>query len=282
MKTPIAITCYNRVDTLKQTLESLKENYGKREVHFFCDGYVHQQQLEVFEVWKYLDDFDYEGSNYFIHKSDEHLGLKKNTFAAIDSMLYNWEYDKFILLQDDMEFSKDFLQFMDWALENYKEDHRIMFVSGHSHIELKTDILYTNNFISEGLGIWKRKFPHDYELPSDNRLWDFAERTSEFFASILRKAIRGQIESPMMFLNYAMTTRYHTCLHPGKNKLRHLVTDSQNCKAKDAEILNRNLSEGWDKTSMNLLIGMNEPVRELHKRKWYKKITRILSEMYGK
>jgi hypothetical protein len=131
MKNPILLTAYNRLSTLKKTIESLKkcDGFKGRKIVAFVDNYKDEvDRLKVEEVCNYLFDNKIPYGTRF-----QNLGIKKNTLQAIDKFCLL--YRSFIFIQDDMEFSKDFLLFMDWALDEFRDNEKIMIVSGYTQID---------------------------------------------------------------------------------------------------------------------------------------------------
>ncbi|WP_294591020.1 hypothetical protein [uncultured Bacteroides sp.] len=69
--------------------------------------------------------------------------------------------DAVILSEDDNEFSPCFLDYMNKALEMYKNEERIVSISGYTHREFegiaKSDVLFTYDNNAWGIGIWRDK-----------------------------------------------------------------------------------------------------------------------------
>lgn len=284
MKTPVFITCYNRLWTLEKTLASLKacDSYADREIHFFCDNIKHKQDSGVYEVRQYIEK-NKEGNWHLHFWKDENLGIKGMTLEAIKQMM-NWHWT-FIFIQDDMQFSKDFLLFMDWALDNYKNNPEIMIVSAYSHIEHTH--CYTTLFSAEALGIWASKWDRmigeeDYRaIVKDKSLMkDWTNKTAEFIPELLINSVRRRNDSFSAPLIYSLYKNNKLCLHPNRNKLRHLVSDSVNCKAKSIKVLNQNLFEGWIREIAHSEEAHSR-LQQIYKRKLIKKFTRTIGKIIG-
>lgn len=250
--TPIIITAYNRTDCLKKTLDRLYE----------CDGIENHPILAFVDgggnVENVLNDY---GVSFI--KWQKNLGLKGNALAAISkAFLY---HDRLIFLQDDQEVSRDFLTFMDWALNEFEEDEEIMFVSGYSHIPHKYS--YTSNIISEGLGIWKSKFFIDNEFTN---LKKFGEWSAPMFVQMLKNK-----NSFTALLEYSMFKRNGKCLHPNVNKIRHLLpSGSVNGTEKLRGKLNGDLYIGFAKWVDRCGLMDNELRRGLYHWSKFKRLKR--------
>ncbi len=251
MSTPVVITVYNRLSTLKKTLDSLFECDGieDRHIYFYEDGDESWNE-DIDNVRIYIGGISMNHPCQIVGH-DWNLGLRKNALYAIEDALAI--YDKIIFIQDDQEFSKDFLTYMDWALTEFEDRQDIMFVSGYSHIDYPS--CYLSPLIADGLGIWKDKFPHDIGttveyLRRNERYLDydaFAKDTTHSFASYLKDIVNSKSDAFMALLCFRMHLRKARCLHPGRNKLRYLVSDSTNSKKKDSKNYNNTLYEGFNK-----------------------------------
>lgn len=231
----IALTCFNRLHTLQKTVESLMKCKGieKVPIYYFCDYGEDVTGVRIFVNAKR------RGIDHVKFRT-VHFGLRLNTEAGIKEA-FNYS-DKVIWLQDDMEFSGDFLEFMEFALDEYENDPEIMYVSGYSPVLHHS--LYLSSYFSEAVGMWKHKF--DLQLQFGNDSEEYRRFAGDMAHNQLLGAQRGK-DVISAYLNYSMFENNAYCLHPNKNKLRHLITDSINCKAKDAKKLNQNLYEGFSK-----------------------------------
>jgi len=276
---PIVMTAYNRLDTLKQTLDSLFECDGieGRDVIVYQDGGKDIEDAhKVFEVYQFLFWYRVEQLKVFsqpmISRSSNNKGLRGNSLQAINESLK--KYDKIIFIQDDMKFSKSFLNWMDYALERYEDRKDIMFVTGYSHINYHCS--YLSPLIADGLGIWKDKFTIKKKFTEVSKQFlahyffnwvdykRFAEHTTRSFASHLKDILEKKSDAFMALLCYHMHIHNARCLHPGINKLRYMVSDSTNCKKKDSKKLNNVLYNESDLDESEL------PLSLLRKEKIYK------------
>ena len=74
------------------------------------------------------------------------------------------KYDRFIRTDDDCEFSPNFIEYMDKALDKYEDDQSVVAVTGYSyplnwHVSDKANIFKSKLLFSMwGTGFWKSKF----------------------------------------------------------------------------------------------------------------------------
>ena len=264
---PIVLTAYNRVGTLTKTMDSLLKCDGikGRKIIVYQDGHQDKDNDGWVFTEAYLHNCEAINPNIIKVYRPNHLGLRGNSLFAIEDSLK--KYDKIIYLQDDQEFTKDFLTFMDAALNKFEDRKDIMFVSGYSHISWGA--CYLSPLTADGLGIWRWKFDlplFDYYKPTPEIYKDYAKETTPSFASYLKDIIEGRSDAFMALLSYTMYLNKARCMHPNVNKVRYCVSDSTNSKKKDAKRLNNDLYIGFS----NILDETEMPYEIIKKTKNYR------------
>jgi hypothetical protein len=129
---PIALFVYNRVDCLRGTLESLSENHGieNTEVFIFSDGSkpgVEEDAAKVNAVREFIRNNRWKFT-YRLIESEKNKGLAASVIAGVTRMID--EFGSVIVLEDDLEISKGFLNYMNAALAKYSNEESVMQVSG--------------------------------------------------------------------------------------------------------------------------------------------------------
>lgn len=232
------MTAYNRVATLKKTINSLSRCTGSKKDLFVYsdDGKNVADQQKVDAVRKYLDTMDIK-----VIRRKQNFGLRHNSLNAITSGLK--DYDKIIFVTDDMEFSTDFLKYMDWALNKLEDNKDIMFVAGYSHINYPN--CYLSPLLSCPMGIWRDKFSYSSKTRDYKA---FAKHTAPHYADNLREIDMGKIDAFMALLSNEMYLLNKRCLHPNGNKVRHLINDSEtHAKKRDSKKFNNVLFTGFSR-----------------------------------
>lgn len=156
----IGLTAYNRPYHLLKTLEGLKLNKVKK-VYIFCDGPKsnlddsnNKKILEVRNIVKEIDWCEKE-----IIYREKNLGLKQNTFLSMDYMFNN--YEKVIFLDDDCSSNKNFIDFLSFCLEKYKNFYQVKGITGYCpDIEIPKnysyDIFFSYRHCPWGFASWRR------------------------------------------------------------------------------------------------------------------------------
>lgn len=148
---PITIIFFIRADTLKRVFERVKQIKPK-ELFLIQDGPRDDTDIpKIEECRKIVEDIDWKCN---VHKnySAVNLGCGKRPYTGIS---WTFEHvDESIILEDDCLPNLSFFTFCKQMLEKYKDDERVMIISGTNHlIEYKK----SNNesyFFSKSLAIW--------------------------------------------------------------------------------------------------------------------------------
>ena len=157
---PIIIFTYNRIDHLDTLIRSLKKNnlFADSKVFVFSDGpknEIDKKKIENIRIFL--------KKNLPIHKSeiierDVNLGLSRNVISGITDAFKT--YDQLIILEDDLEVSPFFLNYMNDALNMYKSVDNVASISGYMYPidpkKFSNDYFFLNLVESWGWGTWKR------------------------------------------------------------------------------------------------------------------------------
>jgi len=129
---PIVLFTYNRPWHTKQTIEALQKNELAQdsELFIFSDGWKNvEDKPKVLEVREYLKTIDgFKKIN--IVKRDKNWGLANNIIDGVTKIVK--EYGKVIVLEDDLFTSPYFLKFMNEGLMRYKDEEKVMHISGYA------------------------------------------------------------------------------------------------------------------------------------------------------
>ncbi len=161
---PIAIFAYNRPDFFEKTLISLCDCYqiSKSDVFIYCDGPKFdasiEEVLKIRKVREIAEKINIGKSKEIIVKT-ENSGLRNSIVKGVSDILNI--YNNVIVLEDDLILARNFLIFMNQALDKYKYEDRIHSVTGFCPpIKIPSLYGYDSFFFfrasSWGWGTWKR------------------------------------------------------------------------------------------------------------------------------
>lgn len=131
MLAPIALFAYARPDHLRRTVEALKANTlaSDSDLIVFSDAArTPDQEVGVAAVRAYLTNL--EGfRSVCIHHRPLNYGLAKSIIDGVTAVLE--QFERIIVLEDDMVTSPYFLDYMNDALDRYVNDDRVISIHGY-------------------------------------------------------------------------------------------------------------------------------------------------------
>jgi hypothetical protein len=234
MKTlaPIVLFCYNRPDTLRHTIEALRDNYWaeESELFIFSDGAKKPaDEPLVAEVRDYLQSIT-GFKSLVITEATVNKGLANSIIGGVQAIID--KYDKVIVLEDDLVSSRNFLVYMNKALDYYRQDTRIFSITGFS-IPIRglseNSVYYTQRANSTGWGTWKDRWNGiDWEVRDYSTLMNDRAARRAFnqmgsdMTGLLVKQKTGKINS------WAIRWCYHQfkynlySVHPALSKIKNI------------------------------------------------------------
>jgi len=135
MLAPIVLFVYNRLDHTQVVIETLLKNTLAKdsELYIFSDAAKSENGIEkVNEVREFIrDDSWHTGlKKVSIVEAEKNKGLAKSIIGGVSEIIQR--YGKVIVLEDDLNLSPYFLEYMNDALDYYKDDEEIWSISGYS------------------------------------------------------------------------------------------------------------------------------------------------------
>jgi len=204
---PIAVFAYNRLDSLQQTISSLKNCHlaDECEVHVFSDGFKGEKDREdVLKVRDYIKTINGFSSLHF-HFSEVNKGLANSIISGASEVI--GASRKIIVLEDDLIVSRNFLLYMNQALNKYKNNPQVFSISGYSipvtaPKNYSSDIYFFPRASSWGWATWSDRWENvdwearEYENFKKNRqqIKRFNRGGSDMFKMLTRQ-MNGEINS---------------------------------------------------------------------------------------
>lgn len=155
---PVVIFAYRRKDYLQRLVASLKicNEFAESQIYLYCDGARSSEDYdEVADVKKFAKSLKI--GNIKVILRDRNLGLAKSVISGVSEVLQ--QHERVIVLEDDLEVTKHFLQFMNAALGFYQEDKNIISISGYApKSSSQSDVNFSPRAISTGWATWADKW----------------------------------------------------------------------------------------------------------------------------
>jgi hypothetical protein len=157
---PVLFLVFNRIGSAKRVFSEIKRAKPKR-LFIASDGARENREGEK-EVVKQIRDYILENINWKCEVKtlfrEKNLGCKN---AVADGI--SWFFDNVeegIILEDDCLPSQSFFRFCQEMLEKYRDDERVMQISGTNvngaSMDLEKDYFFATNFNVWGWATWRR------------------------------------------------------------------------------------------------------------------------------
>lgn len=174
---PVLIPTLNRYDHFKRCLESLERCTGADKTDVYV-GLDFPPSEKYVEGWKKIDAYlavkekNHGFKNLYVRRRSHNCGVgKPNSNVALLRKEIESTVDFFVSSEDDNEFSPNYLEYMNKALELYKDDPNVIKVSAYTP-HIFTGMSSNSTFFgidspAYGWGTWTKKNRNiaiDYEV----------------------------------------------------------------------------------------------------------------------
>jgi hypothetical protein len=173
--TAICLFVYNRSHHTSKVLKSLSEckNFEKFRLYIFSDNFKSSKKNDKFEVnlvRNKILEFKKKNKNIFIKFSKINLGLYKNLTKGISYVLS--KHPSVIVIEDDLVFNENFLNFMDCSLQKFRDKKNILQISGYSYpINYNSNVSYFLNLTScWGWATWSDRWRDFIKFSKNQKL----------------------------------------------------------------------------------------------------------------
>lgn len=170
MSAPVALFVYNRADNTRKTLRALMANTlaPQTDLYVFSDGGRDEASwVAVKEVRAVLHETAEEVertrtlNSMTIVERPTNYYLERNVIEGINEVFQH--HDSIIVLEDDIVTAPHFLEFMNTAFDMYRDDSRVMHVSGFTRIEETQLSTYFSPFMAGwGWGTWRDRWQQHF------------------------------------------------------------------------------------------------------------------------
>ncbi len=229
---PILLFTYNRLDSLKKTVSALQDNYlaKESELYIFSDSAKNKEDaLLVSEVRNYLKTIDGFKSVKVV-ESETNKGLANSIISGVSKIFE--DYDKIIVLEDDLITSSNFLAFMNQSLEFYEDFKKIYSIAGFS-FRIKglpaDQVYFTKRASSWGWATWKDRWQQidwavedypDFKINKKER--SNFNRMGSDMAGMLDKQMKGKINSWAIRWCYHQFKQNYYTVYPAVSKVQNI------------------------------------------------------------
>jgi len=158
----IGVFCYKRAAKLKVCVEALLENpeCSSLDIVFFSDGFKGEADKSgVLEVRAFIDSLS-GFKNVIKHYRDRNLSTGPNFQQGLTFL--SDHYDEFIIVEDDLVVSPNYIRYLMKALDFYRYDLSVFCVTAYvfpiRHKSYAYDTIVYKRFCSYGWAGWSDRF----------------------------------------------------------------------------------------------------------------------------
>lgn len=231
---PIGLSVYSRLAHVRQTVEALRNNAlaEHSDLYVFSDAAQRGSEDGVAEVRAYIRAVDGFKSVHIRERlTNDRVA---NNRGGIRELLD--QYGCMIFLEEDVVTAPGFLRFMNDGLAYYKDDDKILNISGHtpnlaSLTSTDEDVYFVKRCHPWGMGFWRRSYDLIKYLPSVAALRkDRALRKSlneygnDLFGLVIRDS-SGRIDGLDVKACYTMAKKDMYVVLPTKTLVRNIGLD---------------------------------------------------------
>jgi hypothetical protein len=238
---PIILFVYTRLDHTKKTIDSLKKNILANESDFFIYSDFSRSDDDLIDVNKmrlYLKTINGFKSIHIIERK-ENFGLAKNIITGVTEVVN--KYGKVIVIEDDIVTSPYFLQYMNDSLLKYKNNEKLISISGYRYpignIDNNDDTFVSRMPMCWGWATWESKWNlFEKDLNSVKRMskeqiaYINFEGTNNFFDQAIDN-INGRINTWFIFWYITAVKNKMLTLYPRESLVINVGHDGsgENC-----------------------------------------------------
>jgi len=232
---PIILFVYNRPVHTRRTIEALAKNVlaDQSDLIIYGDGPKNDAAKkgveEVRLIIKNITGF----KSISIVERDQNFGLAKSVITGVTETM--GKYGKAIVLEDDLETTPHFLQYMNDGLNLYENDLQVASIHGYIYpIEHLDENFFIKGADCWGWATWERAwdlFEEDgqklyNELKNRKLLKEFDFNGSYAYSVMLKEQIAGKNSSWAVRWYASMFLQQMLTLYPSKSFVRNIGNDN--------------------------------------------------------
>ncbi len=229
MNIPILLFVYNRIDTTRKVLESIRYNHVHKLI-IFQDGPKKDDDPNWEIVNELINQIDWCDKEIIVSKQNKGL-----VASILQGLNYSFQrYDAAIVIEDDCCLHKDFYRFVKAGLEKYSNDKSIYSITGYRW-PIKIPDRYNNSIYvsyrisSWGWATWKDRwddFSKDYGILARIKENPSKNCYLEWYGRDLERMLAGNLgrseNSWAVFWALSVIDKEGKTISPVKNLISHI------------------------------------------------------------
>lgn len=242
---PIVLFAYDRPDHLRRTLKALAANEGAADSDLFVysDGARTADREEAVGAVRELLGSVAGFKSVTITERERNLGLAASVISGVTEVLSRAPSG--IVMEDDLVTSKNFLAFVNAALETYARRPDVFSVTGHNYpLEIppsyREDAYLSYRGSSWGWGTWRDRWSQvdwsvgDYaDFAHNAKAQELFKRGGDDLPVMLDLQMAGKLDSWSIRFDYAHYKHDAFCVHPVVSKVENIGFDGTGVHSTD-------------------------------------------------
>jgi hypothetical protein len=231
---PVLLFVYARPSETEKTIEALSKNYLAKDsdLFVFSDGPKNDNLIKAVNNVRHLIKAFSGFKNITIIEREKNYGLAKSIISGVSEVMIN--YDKVIVVEEDLISSLNFLDFLNSSLIKYENNKKVFSVTGYTYQlgvpnGYKFDNYFTQRCESLGWGTWKdRWIKADWDvtdfksfIKDKSELKKFDNVGADLIGMLLKQRL-GKLDSWAVRWCYAHFRNNSYCSYPIKSKIVHI------------------------------------------------------------
>jgi hypothetical protein len=221
---PVIIPTCNRWQHFKNLVHSLQACPLAEQTHLYIaldapfSKAVEEENRRILQFAENITGF----ARVTIWKREWNLGAVGNIAVAVDQVFQN--HDRLIFLEDDNVVAKNFLLFMNQAMDAFASDRRCFSVSGYHFMPRqngspKADIYRSPFFTAWGAGLFRDRFTHAARLQGPRptffflnplNLWRAYRLHPRLFSMYMEAWLQGKVYGDIIYRIHSLQNGFYT------------------------------------------------------------------------
>jgi len=240
---PIALFVYNRPEHTLRTLEALQKNElaEKSKLYIFSDGAKTPEDEPMVKAVRAICSEIKGFREIQLIEKEKNQGLANSIIAGVSKLFE--DYEKLIIMEDDLLSSPFFLSYMNEALNTFKAEPKVWHISGWNYpidTEGLNDAFLWRVMNCWGWGSWRDRWQH-FEKNPQKLIETFSKAeiarfdlngTSDFWEQVELNA-SGRFNTWAIFWYASIFQHNGLCLNPAESYILNIGLDGSGMHGKD-------------------------------------------------
>ena len=255
---PVIVTTLCRYEHFVRCMDSLARctHADETDVYIGLDYPLKESHWQGYrKILDYLPSI--QGFKHvYVQKREQNFGARKNFYATRDYCYENGN-DRYIITEDDNEFSPNFLDYVNKGLDKYENNPKVYAICAYSpHIDLQSfskNIYASYGYSAWGVGLWRNKVIDFTSYPQEKNIHRVKQwltspvaciklfcREPRILYTLYRMINKSMLYGDTCTVTYSILNNLYS-VFPSMSKVRNWGNDGSgiNCEAIDVSYIHQ-------------------------------------------